>query len=137
VHAQPPGVRSTTLKSTGSATELVNLTPHQIDIMTPAGRIAIAPSAQPARLVSEFTNPIEIDIDGVRIAFFRELPLPTVGLPDADAYRRCLYIVSRAVAERYPERTDLVFPSRFVADPDTGRVLGCSSLSRLWEWGPE
>jgi len=116
--------------------ELVNLTPHPVTILTPAGPVVIRNTSTPARLRSDLAHPHMIAVEGQNIPVFREVPLPPVGVPEHCLSRNNrLFIVSRTVAERFWWRHDLVFPSQLVHDPATGKVVACSSLSRLWIWG--
>ena len=118
----------------GSAIELVNLTPHEVVILTPSGRVALAPSMTPARLASSFADPVVLEDGEAQVSIYLETELPSTGLPAfAERVPPVLYVVSRAVAERYPHRSDLVFPSRIVRNPATGTITACASLSRLWK----
>lgn len=116
--------------------ELVNLTPHPVTILTPSGPFIIRAGSTPARLRTELIEPRVIRCEGFDITLLREVPTAPVGIPQTDqSSPHRLFIVSRVVADRYWWRSDLVFPSQFDRDLLTGKVVACSSLSRLWDRG--
>lgn len=101
---------------------LVNLTPHILNIITPAGTIALPPSGGVAR-VNKSTALVEIP--GV------DVPLVTIawgglaGLPEPDG--ASLFIVSNLVREAVPRRQDVASPGELVRGPD-GQPVGCQGL---------
>ena len=113
--------------------ELVNLFPHEIDLVLADGtEIVLPPCAKPARAAMErsLDRVIRLDLDSGPI----DVPLSTVEMgevsqlppPAADTW----YIVSLVVAYAHPERTDLLVPDDLVRD-EVGRVIACQALSVL------
>lgn len=131
-------MKSTTMHTDrGTAVELVNLTPHEVVILTSGGRMVLPPSTTPARLASSIDDPLVLEDGGEQVSIYLETELPSTGLPPfTERVPPVLYVVSRAVAERFPYRSDLVFPSQIVRNPATGTITACASLSRLWEGVP-
>jgi len=112
--------------------EILNLTPHDVTITNEAGSITLNPEPTPARLVSERVEPRVTFIGGLPVEIHRDQNCKPVGLPPQVEGR--LLIVSRAVAERYPQRCDLVYPREVVKHPTTGAIVSCRSLGRLAPW---
>ena len=138
-----------------------NLTPHPINLEcvdfgdSPADIYTrtwtIEPETTPARLREEYTlgeyTQLKYGTPGSRIYDESDCELADVPtLPHVvvktqrvfaadgtlpDPADDTLLIVSRMVAEAYPERRDLVFPTELVRDP-RGRVSRCKSLSRIY-----
>ena len=100
---------------------LVNLTPHAINLLTSdGGTITLPPSGTVAR-VSSKSVPVG-EVDGVvltRVTFGEVIDLPA---PDG----RC-FIVSALVRSALPSRNDLASPGELVRD-SAGNVIGCKSL---------
>lgn len=84
---------------------------------------------EPARLVSTQTSKLDIVVKGTVIRVSREGRSEPRGLPGIVEGR--FLIVSRAVAERYPHRHDLVFPTGIERDPATGAITACRGLGTL------
>lgn len=106
--------------------QLVNLTPHVINISTPQGGLAIEPSGKIARIETQDYKIGIVEIDGKQISMYLEdeeniidLPLPKKGV---------LYIVSRVVRDK-TNRIDLYSPKEFIRD-DKGKIIGCMGLVR-------
>jgi hypothetical protein len=101
--------------------ELVNLTPHRLNIHTDGG-LRVLPSDGLARVASVNTDadPIE-DIPTVRTTRGE-----VTGLPDP--IDGVIYIVSGMVASAAP-RADVFSPGDLVRD-DSGRPIGCKGLRR-------
>jgi hypothetical protein len=112
--------------------ELVNLTPHRLNILTPDGTLVIEPSGTVAR-VATLTRPgptllpdgIKQGQIGIPTVFTRygeieDLPRPHVGTT---------FIVSGMVAALVPHRADVYSPGPLVRD-DNGRPIGAQGLSR-------
>jgi len=113
-------------------TDVVNLTPHPVIITTPFGDVHLEPLNEPARLVSTRLNARTLILDGIPVDVTRYILAEPSGLPAVDAGR--FLVVSRAVAERYPHRPDLVFPTGMERDPRTGSVVACRGLGTFAEW---
>lgn len=104
-----------------------NLTPHPVHVVIPERQVELAPDAPPARLREEAIGVGSVDVDGAAVELFDIAADEAVDLP---APRPGVWlVVSRMVAEAYPERRDLVFPYREVRD-HAGRVIGCAALGR-------
>lgn len=104
---------------------IVNLTPHDINIVTPSGNISyqtIVRSGLVARVsvVSDQVDTINsIPIYVVRYGEVENLPPPQ---------ENTIYIVSLLVKQASPRRTDLFSPGELVRDVN-GNVIGCKGLN--------
>ena len=107
---------------------LINRTPHRVDLIGDDGRIvSIQPESAPIRLAVERTVVETLTIGSVPIPICRTTVVAGDGPPEP--VEGSLFIVSRLVADAYPDRSDLVVPDRLVRDAD-GVVLGARGLSR-------
>ena len=100
---------------------LVNLTPHTINVVLEDRKIEI-PSSGIARC-SQTSKPVG-DVNGIPLTStsFGEvegLPKPTRGT---------LFIVSRLIMSACPTRIDLLVPNDMVRD-DKGQIIGCKSFA--------
>lgn len=106
--------------------ELINLTPHDVNLFTT--ELVIPRYGVPARVLDVPTSmqmmlhrndeiPI-LDVAGP--GNIKDLPEPSEGK---------IYIVSRVTALASPERSDLVFPMYELRDSDGG-IVGCRALGR-------
>ena len=102
--------------------DLVNLTPHRLNIHTPGGVINVAPSGDIAR-VSTLDTPAGF-VGGIPTV--RTTLGEVTGLPDP--IDGTIYIVSGMVAGAAP-RPDVFSPGDLVRD-DSGRPIGCRGLRR-------
>lgn len=107
---------------------LINLTPHTINIVLENGTFDVPASGMVARCSQSETILGTVVVDGIEIPitgqFFGEvvdLPAPKDGVA---------YIVSRLVASACPSRIDLLIPGPMIRDDD-GKVIGCRGLSRI------
>ena len=104
-------------------TKFVNLTPHALNIVAYYGSIiTIQPSGDVARV--EATSAVVDSISGIDISqqTFGEV----IGLPAAQD--GVVYIVSRMVKDRVPDRRDVLVPGTPVRDAD-GKIIGAKGLS--------
>lgn len=101
---------------------LVNLTPHDLSIHTPAGVVTVAPSGQVARVATVDTAAPDHDGIPVVITTFGEV----TGLPAPDD--GVMYVVSGIVADA-ARRPDVVSPGALIRGPD-GQPIGCRGLAR-------
>lgn len=110
--------------------ELVNLTPHAVDICDDHGqvRLTITANPTPARVVVDRYELPGIEVEGLSIPLHRteahgvsDLPLAR---PDT------MFIVASAVAAA-SDRGDLIVPDELVRD-DRGTVVGCRSFAVLF-----
>ena len=105
---------------------VVNLMPHAARIIDNHGRVVktFPQGGAPAR-VPDYADPYDY-VEGVEVVHVgypkraEHLPEPRPGV---------LLIVSRAVAERFPERPDLLFPVGRIKKG--GQVIGCRRLGRF------
>ena len=126
---------------------IINCTPHEVCIYTPSNcymrdgflylrdyegefpqPILTYPAAKEPARVTFIRKPAGM-ADGNLI--FRWAPNEIVNLvnipgPNPDTY----YIVSKMVAQAYPERKDLIFPGTLVRDADD-YVVGCIDFFRV------
>lgn len=110
----------------GPHVEVVNLTPHAVNIVNADGDIikTFEPSGQVARM-SERHLGSEV-VDGIEVSSV--MYGDTVGLPDREEYT--MYIVGGLVARANAGyRQDLVCPHDVVRDPETHRIVGAQSLA--------
>lgn len=102
---------------------LVNLTPHILNIIAADGStVDIPPSGNIARVGS--ISSIVATVNGINInrqTFGKIMDLPD---PQDDV----VYIVSRMVKDRVPDRDDVVVPGVPFRDTD-GKVIGAWGLS--------
>ena len=104
-------------------TKLVNLTPHTLNLIAADGStVDIPPSGNIARVSS--TSAIVATVNGISInrqTFGKVMDLP-------DAQNDVVFIVSRMVKDRVPDRDDVVVPGVPFRDTD-GKVIGAWGLS--------
>lgn len=104
--------------------ELINLTPHDINIIDGDNKITIKASGTIARCA--LTDMLVKMIDGVPV--YRQIFGDIEGLPgEKDGV---IYIVSRIVADAAKSfgRTDVLCPASTIKDAD-GHIIGCKGLS--------
>lgn len=105
--------------------ELVNLTPHLLNIVAADGNIVyIAPKGNDniARVSSNSTIVGTVNGINVTLQTFGKV----VGLPDTQD--GVVYIVSRMVKDRVPDRVDVLVPGAPVRDSE-GKIIGANGLS--------
>jgi hypothetical protein len=108
-------------QETKTMTTLTNLTPHAINIITPAGTVTVAPSGTVARC-SQTSTPAG-EVNGIalsRTTFGKVIDLP-------EPVEGTLLIVSALVRAALPARTDLASPGDLVRDA-AGNPVGCKGL---------
>ena len=106
--------------------KIINLTGHDINIMCPDGSMITIPSDGMLRsryttnhLPDMVTNYGNIPITQNHYHRIRSMPQE---LPNT------FYIVSRLVAELYPERNDLLMVNGLIKQ--SGKTIGCRSLAK-------
>lgn len=117
-------INNTAKNTTVSSTTFVNLTPHEVKLMTQDGQITSIPaSGQVARISTSF----EVDsiLNGVIVGHTDYSGV--TGLPEQ--VEGTIYIVSLVLLKALPDRTDLVAPNELVRD-EKGLVLYAKSLTR-------
>lgn len=103
---------------------LINLTPHMVNVVVPSGTIDIPASGQVARCSQTSSEVCNINGIPVTKQEFGEV----VGLPAPQ--EGTYFIVSRLVAAACPDRHDLLIPGPLVRNAD-GQPVGCQGLSVL------
>lgn len=103
---------------------LVNLTPHEVNIINDDNIIHIPPSGIVARC-QQFEETVG-EIDGIRVTHV-SIGSP-IDLPPAQ--EGVTYIVSHIVLQNAGERNDLVKPGTLVRNA-AGDIIGCHELCRL------
>lgn len=106
--------------------ELVNLTPHTVNVLDSEGNEILAIKSTGLARVS-VTTTIEGYLNGI-IPLTHNVYGDVVGLPDPEEGK--IYIVSVPVAKSLPERNDLFVPNDLVRDED-GVIVGCRSLNHV------
>lgn len=107
--------------------EFINLTPHTLNILAADGSIVdIQPSGDIARVSSSST--VIATINGINVSqqTFGDVFGDVTGLPDTQD--GIIYIVSRMVKDRVPDRLDVLVPGAPVRDAD-GKIIGANGLS--------
>ncbi len=109
---------------------IINLTPHKIDVVCPYGTISIMPSGKVARVTTTDTlighvymmyngSEVPVPVNETKFGQVVDLPEPEEGT---------FYIVSRIVKNAVPERTDVLVPGNLVRDA-AGVIIGCNGFS--------
>ena len=103
--------------------KIVNLTPHEINLIVGGKEIIIPKGDTPAiRLKEEWTHLGEVDgIPLVSCKYTSDVALPPI-------IEGTIYITSAIVANAFPERTDFVIPAQGLRDED-GRIYARQSLA--------
>ena len=102
---------------------LVNLTPHTLNLIAADGStVDVPPSGKIARVSS--TSAIVATVNGINIS--RQTFGKVMDLPDAQD--GIIYVVSRMVKDRVPDRDDVVVPGVPFRDTD-GKIIGAWGLS--------
>lgn len=124
---------------------IINCTPHDVaiynisDCILNSGRLYLREKAdmkfpEPLRVYPAAKEPARMHfvqgdpgtVDGILV--YRWTPYGITGLPDPKT--GTFYIVSKMLAQVYPERKDLIFPGTLVYDADEN-VVGCIDFSRV------
>jgi len=107
--------------------KLINLTPHNIDIVKMDGTTLSIPSSGVIRAKQELES-YQV-IDGIKVARYtygEPIGVPETLDPDA------IYIVSKLALESCRshgiDTSNFLIPGELIRD-DTGRIIGCESLS--------
>lgn len=107
-------------------TEFINLTPHILNIIAADGSTIynIAPEGNDNIARVSSTSNIVGTINGINVS--RQTFGKVMGLPDAQ--NGVVYIVSRMVKDRVPDRNDVMVPGAPVRDSE-GKIIGANGLS--------
>ena len=114
--------------TTTTTTQIVNLTPHAVNIVDNSDSVAITiPASGNVARCSQTIDIIgSITLDSVAIPISSSSYGEVVDLPDPKP--GYYYIVSRLVMSACPARQDLLCPNDLVRN-DAGQVIGCRSLA--------
>jgi len=111
--------------------KIVNLTPHEVNLVLGDGKVVTFPSLGVIRLPkrTEVVGKIATSIDGREV----EIPLSKTsfgkaeGLPERE--EGTIFIVSSLICQACPDRDDFFIVDQTTRDKD-GRIVGCRSLSQ-------
>ena len=121
-------------------TEIVNLTPHTVNLIGLDGIRAFSPSGQVARVSTEYAdlNPSNMSFSKESIKALEGIKFistefgETINLPDCEKDEfgniEKLFIVSAVLKTACPDRNDLIVPADLVRD-EKGGVIGCRAFS--------
>lgn len=111
----------------GYKMKLVNLTPHQVNILNEDKMLVkvIEKSGEVARC--SVTKKSVASEDG--IVFYETVFGEVTGLPEKSDAHDVIYIVSLLVRNACPDRPDIYSPGELVRDDD-GQPIGCIGLTR-------
>lgn len=104
---------------------LVNLTPHAINIIFGNETKIVEPSGTIARVSMTQERIGEVD-DGIPV--YRNSYGKPEGLPEPE--ENTYYIVSALLAQAVPEREDVLITSNPIRD-EAGRIIGCGALAHI------
>ena len=106
--------------------KLVNLTPHEVNIVLDNGETVTVPASGQLARVSAKTVRADFSINEIPVT--QTLYGEVEGLPDPE--EGTAFIVSQLVASRVPTRYDVYIPNEAIRD-EAGRIIGCRSLGRV------
>ena len=109
-------------------TNIINMTPHTVNLTIDGKSIAIDPCGIIPRCSTSEQQLKTISFGGLDIPIVKSVFGNVQDLPGRKD--DTVLIVSRPVVEACPDRDDLVFPNGLIRD-DGGRVIGCTSLGVL------
>lgn len=107
--------------------KLINLTPHEVNMVTEAGIISIPASGVVARAAATPTPVGTIEVDGAEVQLFSTDYGAVENLPARS--EGTIFIVSALTISAAPDRTDLFSPADLVRD-EAGNIIGCRALTR-------
>mgnify|MGYP000163574378 CR=1 FL=1 len=103
--------------------QLINLTPHKLNIVTENGTVTVEPSGTIARC-SVTNTPVRILPNGVTL--YRTVYGEVTGLPEEQ--EGTIYVVSGLVRGAVPTRLDVASPGELIRNEE-GQPVGCNGLS--------
>ncbi|NMA58397.1 hypothetical protein [Clostridium cochlearium] len=107
---------------------VVNCTPHDVNLITENGNITFPRSGIIPRLTEQQVKINSINSNGIEIDIMEKSFNEPEGLPEPQ--ENTIYIVSALVAGAVKNRNDLFIPNDTIRD-DQGRIIGCRSLARI------
>lgn len=119
---------NTNITTNTTTTVVVNLTPHDVNVVGDDNSVAITipASGNVARCSQTIDIVGALTLDSVVIPISASSYGEVVDLPDPQD--NTYYIVSRLVMSACPARQDLLVPNDLVRN-DAGQVIGCRSLA--------
>ena len=107
--------------------EIINLTPHNVNVVLHNGNVVTIPSSGVVARCAQQTEQVgTIDYAGTEIPLTVTSYGEVVDLPEPRT--NTYYVVSRLVMSAASGRTDLLCPNGLVRD-DNGNIIGCESLA--------
>ena len=106
--------------------EIINLTPHDVNIVLDGRVITIERSGKIARCEQQTQKVNELNYSNTIIPITQTSYGEVVDLPEPK--ENVYYIVSRLVMSAVSGRSDLLVPNGLVRD-DNGNIIGCESLA--------
>jgi len=107
--------------------KLINLTPHEVNLIHEAGITTIPASGVVARAAATPTPVGTIEVDGAEIPLVTTVYGAVENLPEPSA--DTLFIVSALTIQAAPDRLDLFSPADLVRD-EAGNIIGCRAFTR-------
>lgn len=102
----------------------INLTPHDITIITESGNSVFPATGKVARVKVESKEIGNVAGIPVMKNFYSDVE----GLPDTN--EGTYYLVSKIVADAVPYRNDVLIPNDSVRD-ENGRIIGCRNFAHI------
>ncbi len=107
---------------------VVNCTPHDVNLITTNGNITFPRSGIIPRLTEQQVKINSVTVNGIDIDIMKKSFLEPEGLPEPQ--ENTIYIVSALVAGAAKDRDDLFIPNDTIRD-DKGRIIGCKNLAKI------
>jgi len=105
---------------------IINLTPHTLNIHSQGEVLEIAASGAVARVAAEYIKEENSDYG---VDLFNCVYGEVQGLPPYRPASNTLYVVSGLVKSAVPNRHDVVSPGELIRD-ENGKPIGCRGLRR-------
>ena len=101
--------------------QLVNLTPHTLNIHSSNNVTDIAPSGEIARVTTSYNHTNTVAGINVYSCVYGNVS----GLPEPQENK--IFVVSGVVKSAVPERTDVMAPGELIRN-ESGKPIGCNGL---------
>ncbi len=108
--------------------EIINLTGHDINVMTEKGEVVFKSNGAYPRINIEYTPLDNIIVDDMEVVISKSAFKEVYNLPDKRS--GVYYIVSFPIALTCKDRDDLIFPTSLIRD-EKGVVKGCKGFAKL------
>lgn len=109
-----------------SNVQIINLTPHEVNLITEGGVTLNYPSQGVARCAQDDVQWGELSQKGGSVPLFHTTFGDVTGLPDQE--EGFFYIVSALVRAAVPNRSDVISPTRLVRN-ELGAIIGCGGFT--------